>query len=580
MAVENSADDTDVQALAWLIHMSSNPSVRNIVLESTSALSLKSVKSLEQRIPRISFECSTALETLGSSQDVSVHENKVDRLLRAHLRFTDAFYVKRMPRPVKGCLSPGIYADLLSIQTDYRKEIRELVISNLRAVPDDPTVLRLQPIVWAYLLQKLLPSGPDNLEVMQLLFTEIPSFYWRADYISPIHFMERKGMKIPYEDGVATTLQMAIQGGLYLYVAEVILQDHVGVESTVFRQDYDLSPPQDSRLYLLLNMAGSHSIRSMAIPPYSFSDSLFSRILRGIGEFLGVNVYDNNLPAVALDTNRYAVLKLLYDLISSAEFDDTVTHRDQIFVLTTFFRVLNSTLPHPPFLAKDWCTPQLAIKSVQIAFEEASRPSLYHEDYYHTAHELGTYFFRHTSFTNEALAHFVSTLFEHLRKQDGRVLSVFLDLIVTGLASEQLDVQVRQQSLEYLYKPENLFASCTTLITCGETRTLRRLALLHPKDPAWSGCLRQLEVFDFPEQASVMHYIRHTISNFKAFIEAGCVGTFGKADTMSSNFMRLDQEDEDSPRHYWSTVWHRVRRFIPGKDSREETGLSNNDSGV
>ncbi|KAK0448776.1 hypothetical protein EV421DRAFT_1484787 [Armillaria borealis] len=256
MAVEDSADETDVQALAWLIHMSSNPCVWTIVIESTSALPLKSVKSFERRIARISFECSTALETLGSSQDVSVHESQVDRLLRAHLRFTDSFYIGRMPRPAKGCFSPGIYADLLSIQTDCRKEIRELVISNLRAVPNDPTALRLQPIVWAYLLQKLLPSGPDNLEVMQLLFTEIPPFYWRADFISPIHFIERKGMKIPYEDDVATTLRMAIQGGLYLYVAEVILQDHVGVESTIFRQDHiALSPPHDSRLYLLLNMA-------------------------------------------------------------------------------------------------------------------------------------------------------------------------------------------------------------------------------------------------------------------------------------------------------------------------------------
>ncbi|KAK0240667.1 hypothetical protein EDD85DRAFT_900944, partial [Armillaria nabsnona] len=38
MAVVVSADETDVQALAWLIHMSSNPSVWNIVIESTSAL--------------------------------------------------------------------------------------------------------------------------------------------------------------------------------------------------------------------------------------------------------------------------------------------------------------------------------------------------------------------------------------------------------------------------------------------------------------------------------------------------------------------------------------------------------------
>ncbi|KAK0214280.1 hypothetical protein EDD85DRAFT_1030129 [Armillaria nabsnona] len=271
---------------------------------------------------------------------------------------------------------------------------------------------------------------------------------------------------------------MAIQRCLYLYVAEVILQDHVGVESTIFGQDHiDLFPPQDSRLYLLLNMAGSPSMRSMAFPASPFLDSLslFSRILRGIGDFLGVSSYDNNPPVVVLDTNRHAVLKLLHTLISSAEFDD---------------------------------------------------------------------------------------------------------LIVTGLASEQLDVQVRQQSLEYLYEPDNLFTSCKTLITWDDVRTLRRLALLHPRDPTWSRCLRQLEDFDFPEWALGMHDIPHTVSDFKAFIEAGCVGAFGKVDTASSNFMRLDQEDEDSPRHPWSTAWRRVRRFIPGEPSREEIELSSNDNGV
>ncbi|KAK0492234.1 hypothetical protein EDD18DRAFT_1183493 [Armillaria luteobubalina] len=414
---------------------------------------------------------------------------------------------------------------------------------------------------------------------MQLLFTKIPLFYWCAHFNPPIHLIERKEMRIPDEDGVATTLQMAIQGGLYLYVAEVILPAHMRIEPTIFLQNdvHSLDP----QLRLLLSMAGSPSIRNMTIPAYSFLDSLFGRILRGIGDYLGVSSHDNNLlPAVALDTNRHAVLKLLYDLILSAEFDDTVTHRDQIFVLTIFFRVLDFQFPPPPFLAKGWCTPQLAIKFVQIAFEDVSQTSLYHEDYYHAAYELGIYFFKHTSFTNETLAYFVLTLFEHLRKQDGRLLSVFLDLIVTGLASEQWDVQVRQQSLNYLFEPENLFISCTTLITWGELSTLRRLALLHSRDPAWARCLQQLEVFDFPIQPSGTHDIPHTMSDFKAFIEAGCVGAFGKDYPAPSNFMPLDQEDADPPRHPWSAAWRRIRRLIPGEPSREETGLSSNDHGV
>ncbi|KAK0448783.1 hypothetical protein EV421DRAFT_1900487 [Armillaria borealis] len=321
---------------------------------------------------------------------------------------------------------------------------------------------------------------------------------------------------------------MAIQRGLYLYVAEVILfQDqlfhmHFGQRSFFWDDIHiNISSPPDSRLNLLLNMASSPSMRSMVFPASPFLDRLYSKIFRGICDFLGVSSYNNNTPAVALDTNRYAALKLLYTLISSAELDNIPLERLNA-VWTTLFRVKNSTFPLPSFLAKDDWFIQLATKSVQIAFGYVSPTSFYHEDYYHTAYELGTYFFQHTSFTNEALAYFVSTLFEQLRKQDGHALSVFLDLIVTRLASEDLDVQIRQKSLEYLHEPDNLFTSCTALIIWGHTNTLRRLALLCPQRPAWPGCLQQLpQDFEFPERAWGMHGIPHPVSAFKAVIKAG-----------------------------------------------------------
>ncbi|KAG7447397.1 uncharacterized protein BT62DRAFT_892468, partial [Guyanagaster necrorhizus] len=48
VVVESCADDIDVRALTWLFGMSSNPSVQSIVVQSTSALPLRSVKSLKQ----------------------------------------------------------------------------------------------------------------------------------------------------------------------------------------------------------------------------------------------------------------------------------------------------------------------------------------------------------------------------------------------------------------------------------------------------------------------------------------------------------------------------------------------------
>ncbi|PBK65626.1 hypothetical protein ARMSODRAFT_917406 [Armillaria solidipes] len=217
-AVRISADEMDVQALVWLINMSSNPSVESIVIESTSALPLKSVDSFQRRIDRtnVSFACTQALERLFREPDVSVHECKVDRLIRAKLRFTGFPDIFDVPQPTKDCFSPTLYADLLCIHPRYREETRELVMSNLIASDDVPTALRLQPIIWARLLVRVF-SSPDRLEVMQMLFTEIPSFYWKADYVPITYALESSGMKIPSEsDDGEVTLRVAIQKSLYI----------------------------------------------------------------------------------------------------------------------------------------------------------------------------------------------------------------------------------------------------------------------------------------------------------------------------------------------------------------------------
>ncbi|KAK0455548.1 uncharacterized protein EV420DRAFT_1765585 [Desarmillaria tabescens] len=576
-AVDASADETDVQALSWLIHMSSNPSVEKIVIESTGALPLKSVHPLERHIAHISRACSTALETIVRGPDISMHESQVDRLLRAHLRFEGLYILLEIPQNAKECLSPAIYAELLSICMFCETEIRELVISNLKAGSYNPTALRLQPIVWAYLLQKLDPSTPDNFGVMQILFTMIPPFYWSADFTPPTQFIECCGIKILYGDTAVATLGTAIQESLYLYVAEVILRHH---QCAIFPLNPAyVFPSQDWRLHLLLSMADSPSIRSMPISTFPFDNSLFIRIMQGIGDFLGVKSllsYDGDIiPTVPLDDNRRAVLKLLYTLISSVEFDDTLPLPERNFVLIIFLRVLNSTSPRPPFLPKDWCTPELATKFVRNALD-----SEYTSQQYPSAYELGTYFLRSTSFTDKTAAYFVSSLFEHLRTHDSSLaLLRFLYLIVTVLASENSDIHIRQQSLEYLYEPDNLFTSCTTLIQWDDTKTLRHLALLRPKDRAWTDCLQQLQD-KFPEGT---WFHPHIVADFKAFITGGCVGAFGTDDhdAASSNTVQpARREDDNSPHHPWSTVWRRVRRFIAGKPSREEIELSNNDARV
>ncbi|KAK0498097.1 hypothetical protein EDD18DRAFT_1156276 [Armillaria luteobubalina] len=567
----------DVQALIWLINMSSNLNVENIVIESTSALPLKSVDSFERGVhhTNVGRACTQSLRPLFLEPDVSAHESKMDRLIQARLRFTYSLYnpnIPDMPTPAKDRLSSTLYADLLCIHPGCDEEIRELLLSNLMTSDDNRTALHLQPIIWARLLARvsMSDSSPDALAVMQMLFTEIPSSYWKADYVPITYALDTLQMKLPSgsNDG-DVTLRVAIKKSLYIFVAEDILSWHMRFEPPIICRNYKNDLFENfypySRLRLLLSMASSRSMRSMAdshmqsipdsyfkqsmtgkhlgrnIPssPFAHNRSLFITIIESIGELVDIEApHEDN-------DNRRTVLEFLHALITSVEFDDSLTLREQRSALMMFFRVLNSTSCRPPFLEKDWCTPRLATKSVQIALRDFDSPT----------HELGTYFFQHTSFTNETLVSFVSALFEESSPQ-------------INVRSEYL-VHVSLQSLEYLHEPDSLFISCTTLIQWNDTRTLRRLTLLHPKHDSWSGCIQRLE--DSGMDGAV-------VAEFKAFIRAGCVGGYGEDDAPpSSSSVSSPEENEKPPQHMWLTMRYRVQQFITGKPRHGGIELSRDD---
>ncbi|SJK98039.1 uncharacterized protein ARMOST_01295 [Armillaria ostoyae] len=616
VAVEVSADETDVQALAWLIHMSSNPSVENIVLESMIGYALDLLR--------------TAFLSMAHIHAHETHQSKLDRLLRAYLRFPSFFCPRQTPLVAKDHVSPVIYAELLSTcgsSKSTQKEIGELIVSNLKAPDDSPTALCLHPIVWARLLRNLSwVSSPDDAEVMRMLFDVIPSSYWGADFTRPTEVFQCKEMTFfkDGDDGTATTIRDAICKSLYLYVAEVILPRYILHErqGDWARLDRELpwdwathvrfsqvptnTPiPEDLRLRLLLSMADWPSIRNMPASgrhPFDwngihFYDTPFISILQIFCRILDVQSrgqpsYDS-ISAVPLDSNRHAVLQFLYIQILSDEFDNTLAHHTRALTLTTFLRVLHSTMPLPPFLAKDWCTPQQVFKYAQIAFDSPSGDSLpdlfngncnYHHD---LAGELVPHVFCSTSFTDEAMAYFLSNLFRQLWSDKSPI--PLLDLIVTALTSENMDVEIRRRSLDYLYKPDNLLIYCRSLIRTRGMKTLRRLALLRPKDPAWSGCLQLLlqgpqghEMWDW-QTRDFTRIPQSITTNFKAFIEAGCVGAFGQddSDTAPPNSTQSAQgEDVNSSQHLWSTMWRTVRQLIAGRPSHAEIELSSADSEV
>ncbi len=79
-AVGLSADDIDLYALSWLFEISSNPSVRNIVVHSLSALPLRSVNSLKSQVQPARHQ---SMDSLMSRLEQSVLGPVIRELLRS-----------------------------------------------------------------------------------------------------------------------------------------------------------------------------------------------------------------------------------------------------------------------------------------------------------------------------------------------------------------------------------------------------------------------------------------------------------------------------------------------------------------
>ncbi|SJL03725.1 uncharacterized protein ARMOST_07082 [Armillaria ostoyae] len=149
-AVELYVDEVDIHVLAWLYSMSSNPSVQNIVVQSTSALPLKSVALIKHCIPELPWKCFSHFLNAAIMKDNDDHipEGPVDCLSRVCLRF---YSYNNMGislsglKSIEGCLSPEVYAQFLGM-FGHHDRIQKLLLS------DDNNFPLLEPIVWAHLL--------------------------------------------------------------------------------------------------------------------------------------------------------------------------------------------------------------------------------------------------------------------------------------------------------------------------------------------------------------------------------------------------------------------------------------------
>ncbi len=545
-AVELRADDLDVHALGWLSNVSSNPSVQNIVIQSTSALPLQSVEPLMQYTENFS----ETYETVISCMDMNCQESIVDRIIRASLRFNIPSYLgwtlrraterDRLPTGTETYMEVLCVDNLNSSCTD---EIADLVKAQFIESLDKQ--LCLQPIVWAHLLQKLLPFTPENGLIP--LFLMIPPLYWRASY-KPLPLFPKNDMKIRSisdEDHQAVFLDMAVYVHLYPDIADAFFDGFTHVKDSIFHPDPaadEFPAPQDPRLCSLLTLAGSPSIRKTAIMNPSM-DGLFDRVLRNIGIYMDLpaTLLNNETPSFKLDSNRYAVLKLLYTLVSSDNFNTLpVVHQRDTLML--FLRVLNSTTPHPRFLPSDWCTPTMASNFTQIALESQdwtlSSDDMTLEFVYEFL-QLGE------PIANQIFSRFVSErLLDYVVKlRGGHEISQewWLRGILGLFVSE---VKRSDAAAVYLFELDNIFAVCAMFIIWEDIPHLHLLAECCPDHPVWIECLQKLDTIPEHFELSLQkrEKIIPTISDFRMLFEGGGPLMLNSQPTVSSLWRRLRRQ--------------------------------------
>ncbi len=273
-------------------------------------------------------------------------------------------------------------------------------------------------------------------------------------------------------------------------------------------------------------------------------EMLFTQVLSNIDIYMDLPdpVLNYETP-FELDSNRYAVLKLLYTLLSSDDFGTTMMVDHQRTTLMLFLQALNSTTPRPRFLRSDWCTPTMASNFTQLAFEDRvwtlSSDGMTLRFVYEFL-RLGS------PIANQIFSRFVSgRLLDYVVKlrEDGYIfekwwLPGILRVFVGGV--RRLDA-----AMAYLFELDNIFAVCAMFIIWKDIPRLRLLAQCYPEHPVWTECLQKLDTIPEHFQLEFWRYNREeilsTVSDFRALFERGEPPTLNSRSTVSSLWRRLRQ---------------------------------------
>ncbi|SJL11082.1 uncharacterized protein ARMOST_14484 [Armillaria ostoyae] len=271
-------------------------------------------------------------------------------------------------------------------------------------------------------------------------------------------------------------------------------------------------------------------------------EDLFDQVLRNIETYMDLTgPLLNYVTPFKLDSNQYAVLKLLYMLLSSDDFGTTMMVNNQRTTLMLFLQVLNSTTPHPHFLPSDWCTPTMAFNFTQIALEShdwtlssSDRTLQFVYDFL----QLGG------PIANQIFSRFISgRLLDYVVKLRGDRdilyegwLRVILGLFVSG-------VRRSDAAVAYLFELDNIFAVCAMFIIWKDVPSLRLLAQCCPDHPVWTECLQKLDTIPehFELSPQRREQILSTVSDFRLLFEGGEPPIFNFWQTVNSPWRRLRQ---------------------------------------
>ncbi|KAK0188936.1 hypothetical protein F5146DRAFT_1225613 [Armillaria mellea] len=510
-AVKHCADETDVHALSWLYSMSSNPSVQSIVIQSTSALPLTSVTSLPHHIAYFPFTCQLTLRNLllDASNGHPALEGKIDRVSRAFLRFpgkeTEAHEWRcgacvpfDVTSHLKGYFSPDVYAQLLEL-------LRSNFLSNLSLKG-----IELEPIVWARLFHKILPYGPDDRDMVQYFFSVIPTFNWRARFVSSPPVYEWGEVQIFQE---AESRPARLLPTLYHYldhwVEESIIQRQLDVIDSVFNPESpdDYPSPQDPRLRFLLTMAGSPSIQRTGIDePLG---NIFCKAIRGIEYIFGSRIFGTPCDHFGKRewTPRPLCLRSCFGTGVHQTWLQSLSGSSLRMVtwatIHTFdnhdlklYALIDHLVLHFPLIVNE-------------AFEYATAKRLFD-----CLVENPHYNYRYSPNGNLLNSY-------HPVRQS-------LKMFITGSLSSKSESQISQNFLKYLHEPDVLFAVCTFLVGGGFRKSLHDLASLCPNEPAWPVCLQRLREYVYlPAEVPDGDDIPGILADLTTFLEGGGVGPFG-----------------------------------------------------